>query len=286
MRAITLTLLASIVALTGCDIVENPVPSGQQTGGGGETVKRRALLEEFTGHHCNNCPAAHVVAAQLHDLYGDELILVNLHAAANFNSSFIVPQSNPDGSYATDFRTPEGQAYATNYAVTFMPSGMVNRTPLDNATVLSNANWGTAVDAIVNQDALVEVWVSDLLHDAGSSVVSATVKVAVLADISGEHKLTTYLTEDHVIDWQYNSLVSPPDVEFYDHRHVFRKTLDGAWGQVAVASSASAGDTLTFSYVGVPIDPAWDPANCALVAYVYESAGNTVLQATERKFEP
>jgi hypothetical protein len=286
MRVFSVILLAGIAALSGCDIVENPVPSGQQNGGSGGTVKRRALLEEFTGHHCNNCPAAHAAAAQLHDFYGDDLILVNLHAAANFNSSFIAPQSNPDGSYATDFRTSEGQAYATNYAVTFLPSGMVNRTPYDNVTVLSSANWGSAVDAIVNEDALVNVWIDDLAHDAGTNTVSATVKVALLADISSEHKLTVYLTEDHVIDWQYNSLVAPPDVEFYDHRHVFRKTLDGAWGRVAVASSASVGDTLTFSYVDVPMDPAWDPANCALVAYVYEASSNEVLQAAEREFVP
>lgn len=286
MRAFPLILITGIVALSGCDIVENPVPSGQQNGGSGGTVKRRALLEEFTGHHCNNCPAAHAVAAQLDNLYGEKLILVSLHAAANFNSSFIAPQSNPDGSYATDFRTPEGQAYATNYSVTFLPSGMVNRTPFDNSTVLSSANWGSSVDAIVNEDAKADVWISDLVHNASANTVSATVKVAVLADITGETKLTAYLLEDHVIDWQYNSLASPPDVPQYDHRHVFRKTLDGAWGRVAISVSASAGDTLEFDYADVPMDPAWNPANCELVAYLYEAATNQVLQAAERKFVP
>lgn len=286
MRALHFVLLAGIAALSGCDIVENPVPSGQQNGGTGGTVKRRALLEEFTGHHCNNCPAAHAVAAQLDDLYDEKLILVSLHAAANFNSSFIAPQSNPDGSYATDFRTTEGQAYATNYSVTFLPSGMVNRTPFDNSTVLSSANWASAVDAVVNEDAKADVWISDLVHDGAANTVSATVKVAVLADIAGEHKLTVYLTEDHVIDWQYNSLAADPDVPNYDHRHVFRKTLDGTWGRIAIPASAGVGDTLEFDYTDVPLDPAWNSANCELVAYLYEAASNQVLQAAERKFQP
>ncbi|MBK9147468.1 MAG: Omp28-related outer membrane protein [Flavobacteriales bacterium] len=285
MRACLAALAISVLAFS-CDKVENPIERRDTGGSGPTTVKRRALLEEFTGHHCNNCPAAHVVAAQLDGLYGDELILVNLHAALNFNSSFIAPQSNADGSYATDFRTTEGQAYATTYLVTFMPSGLVNRTPFNNSTLLSNDVWGSAIADIVAQDAALDIWISDLQHDAAAHTVSATVKVAVLADLTGEHKIITCLTEDHVIDWQYSStgpLVDNPD---YDHRHVFRKTMDGAWGQVAVATGATAGDTLTFTYSGVSMDPAWNADECELVAYVYETATNQVLQAAERKFQP
>lgn len=271
--------------LVGCDKVEDPIERRGGGGTGGTTVKRRALLEEFTGHHCNNCPAAHAVAAQLKSLYGDDLILVSLHAAANNNSSFIVPQSNPDGSYATDFRTPEGLTYATTYAVTFLPSGMVSRRPFNSSTVLSSASWGSAVEEVVNEDALFDAWVSSLQHDAAANTVSATVKVAVLQDVTGEFKLTTYLLEDHIIDWQYNSQASPPDVPDYNHRHVFRKTLDGAWGRVAIAASAAAGDTLEFEYSNVPMNPAWNAANCELVTYVYKASNNEVMQAAERKFQ-
>jgi hypothetical protein len=285
MRASVL-VLALLALLAGCDKVENPVSRPDGSVDPGATVKRRALLEEFTGHHCNNCPAAHAVAAQLKTLYGEDLILVSLHAAANVNSSFIVPQSNPDGSYATDFRTTEGQTYATNFAVTFLPSGMVNRTPYNSSTVLSSASWGSAIEAIVNEDAKFDVWISELQHDAGANTVSATVKVAVLEDITGEYKLTTYLLEDHIVDWQYNSQATPPDVPNYDHRHVFRKSLDGAWGQVAIAASAGQGDTLTFSYTGVAMNPSWVAANCELVTYVYHAATNAVMQAAERKFQP
>ncbi|MFN3875745.1 MAG: Omp28-related outer membrane protein [Flavobacteriales bacterium] len=265
----------------GCDKVDDPIENRDAVGSG-----RRALLEEFTGHHCNNCPAAHAVAAQLKSFYGDDLILVSLHAAANFNSSFIAPQSNPDGSYATDFRTPEGQAYAANYAVTFLPSGMVNRRPFNGATVLSSASWASAVDEVVSQPSRFDVWVSSIEHDAAANTVSATVKVAVLGPVSGEHKLTTYLLEDNVVDWQYDSQASPPDVPDYNHRHVFRKTLDGAWGRLAIASSASAGDTLVFSYSGIAMDPAWNPANCELVTYIYRTSNNEVMQAAQRKFQP
>lgn len=278
MRA--LILIATMGLLAACDKVENPIERSTA-----ERKGRRALLEEFTGHHCNNCPAAHAVAAQLKNVYGDDLILVSLHAAANFNSSFIVPQNNPDGSYATDFRTPEGQTYATNYSVAFLPSGMVNRRPYNSSTVLSSSSWASAVEEIVSQSSRFDVWVSSLQHNAAANTVTAKVKVAVLGPVTGEHKITVYLLEDNVVDWQYNSQASPPDVPDYNHRHVFRKTLDGAWGRVAIAASATTGDTLEFLYENVPMDPAWNPANCELVAYVYKAANNEVMQAAERKFQ-
>jgi thiol-disulfide isomerase/thioredoxin len=48
-------------------------------------VTRRVLLEDFTGHTCNNCPAAAVIAEGLQTFYGeDQLILVGVHAVDGF----------------------------------------------------------------------------------------------------------------------------------------------------------------------------------------------------------
>lgn len=287
MRAPMLPFIAGLMLMAGCDYVDEPVTPRTGNGGTpGETVKRRALLEEFTGHHCNNCPASHAVAAQLKTAYGEDLIVVGMHAVGNFNSSFIAPQSNPDGSYDTDFRTPEGQAYATTFGVNFLPTGMVNRTAFNSSVTQSSASWGSAIDEIVNEDAALDIWISALHHDAPSNTVTAEVKVAVLAPLNGEHNLTVYLLEDHVIDWQYNSQATPPDVPNYDHRHVFRKTLDGAWGRQLVATAATVGDTITLSYNGVAMNPAWNAANCELVAYAYEVSTSRVLQAAHRAFAP
>ncbi len=284
----TVLLLSAIgLMVVGCDKVDNPIEQNNDSSIGGGTVKRRALLEEFTGHHCITCPAAHLVGAQLKSLYGDKLIIASIHAIANYNSSFIAPQSNPDGSYATDFRTPEGQDYAAAFGIAgFIPQGLVNRTSYDNSVPLSSASWGEAVEVIVNQDAELDIWIDTLVHNPSANTVSATVKVAVLAPITGEHKITTYLLEDHVIDWQYSALATPNDVPNYDHRHVFRKTLDGAWGQVAIVSSAEAGDTLTFVYSDVVMNPAWVASECELISYVYRVDNEQILQAAERKFQP
>ena len=40
--------------------------------------------------------------------------------------------------------------------------------------------------------------------------------MAVLNDLAGDHNLTVYLTEDHIIDWQYDNQASPPNVPDYE----------------------------------------------------------------------
>ena len=89
--------------------------------------------------------------------------------------------------------------------------GWPSPAPDGSTTVLSSASWGSAVEEVVSEDALFDVWVSGLQHDAAANTVSATVKVAVLQGVTGEFKLTTYLLEDNIIDWQYNSQAPVPD---------------------------------------------------------------------------
>lgn len=276
-------LLLVALALMGCDYVNDPGEIvGDNTGGQG--VKRRALLEEFTGHRCNTCPAAHAVAASLASAYGDKLIIVGVHATDFFAAPLDPPAAN--GSYSTDFRTPAGDVYATTFNVSFLPTGLVSRQAFNSSTTISSGNWSSAIADIIDDDAALDVWVSQLDHDASANTVSAEVKVAVLQAVTGDHNLTVYLTEDHVIDWQLNSLVSPPDVENYDHRHVLRANLNGTWGDPVQVGSAVVGDTLTMTFVDIAMDPAWNADNCALVAYVYNTASYQVLQAAEREFQP
>lgn len=278
-------LLFATLSLAACDYVDDPIPPSSTSGGGpGESVKRRALLEEFTGHRCNNCPAAHAVAANLADVYGEELIVVGVHATSVFAAPLSPP--DPNGAYSTDFRTPAGDTYTTTFNVTFLPTGLVNRTPFNNSVTISSGNWSSAIADIVEQDAVCDIWFSQLEHDQTNNTVTAEVKIAVLAPITGDHNLTVYLTEDHVIDWQLNSLATPPDVENYDHRHVLRTNLNGTWGDLAISGSAQTGDTLTFQFIDIPMDPDWNAANCALVGYLSDVATDEVLQAAEREFQP
>lgn len=273
-------LLALLVQ--GCDYVDDPVEAPSGGGTGGEGVTRRVLLEDFTGHLCNNCPGATQTALQLQGAYPEDLIVVGVHVI-----NFAVPQAPlGDGVYDTDFRTPAGNDYAGQFGVTFLPTGMVSRKAFNSSILQDDDAWSSDVSEILGQPADFDVWFSSLEHNATANTVTAEVKVAVMNAVTGDHNLTIYLTEDHVTDWQLNSQATPPDVSDYDHRHVLRTNLNSSWGEPVVTGSAAAGDTLTFTYTDYPVNPNWNATNCALVGYVYNTASYEVMQVAERKFQP
>jgi len=277
-----LPILLPALLVQGCDYVTTPIEAPSGGNNGGEGVMRKVLLEDFTGHQCNNCPGATQTALQLQAVYPEALIVMGIHVI-----NFAEPEAPAgDGFYDTDFRTPAGNDYADQFGVSFLPVGMVSRKEFNSSVLLDDDAWSSAVSAILGEPADFDVWFSLLEHDAGANTVSAELKVAVINPVSGDHNLTVCLTEDHVVDWQLNSQANPPDVPDYDHRHVLRTNLNGSWGDPVVTGSAATGDTLTFTYTDFPVDPAWNPANCALVGYVYNTASYEVMQAAQREFQP
>lgn len=278
-------LLLMVASIVGCDYVNDPVTPGAIGGGGNDSiVLRRILLEEFTGHRCNNCPAAHTVAQQLDAIYDEELVVVGIHATSTFAAPLDPPA--PDGRYSTDFRTPAGDTYTSTFGVSFLPTGMVSRKSYNSSITVAQGSWSSAISDLIGQPALFDLSFDELQHDGAANTVDATITVVTQVAIEADHKLTIYLLEDNVVDWQLNAAASPPDIENYLHRHVLRTTLNGTWGQDAVFAGTAAGDTLTFTVANAALDPAWDPANCSLVAYLYNTATNEVMQAVERKFQP
>ncbi|MCB0764918.1 MAG: Omp28-related outer membrane protein [Flavobacteriales bacterium] len=279
LRTIPFSLILGLLA--GCDIVNDPIPpAGSGGGGGGEGVTRRVLLEDMTGHTCNNCPGAARIAQDLQAIYGEELVLVGVHCGSFSNP--VAPIG--DGVYDTDFRTPAGNDYRQAFQVTFFPAGLVSRRPFNGSVVVSEGSWSTAVADIIGEPSPFDLWFDTL--EQGSGTVSTTVRLRLTETVQGDHNLIVYLTEDHVVDWQTDSEASPPDVPDYDHRHVLRTNLNGTWGTPMITGTAAAGDTITLNFDNFALDPAWNTANLALVAYLYDTSTDEVMQVTERKFQP
>ena len=267
--------------LGGCDYVGHPLEEGN-IGGPGEGVTRRVLLEDFTGHTCPNCPAATAVALQLQALYGEEnLIIVGLHVT----DAFALPGAPP---FQTDFRTPAGDTYAdpANFNITFLPVGMVSRKEYNSSKLVSDGNWGSAVSDIIGQPADADLWFDSFNYDSGTGQITTTIKVVAIANIDGDHNVTIYLTEDHIIAGQVDNTQTPPIIPDYDHRHVLRDNLNGTWGELVIAGSANAGDTLTLSALRPLSSNVLEPDNCTLVAYLYKTTTDEILQVAEHKFVP
>ena len=112
-----------ILAFAACDYIDEPYTEGSETTDPTDTVKRKILLEDFTGHQCPNCPAAAVIAHQLQELYPEQVVLVTVHAG--IFAQMISP------NYLIDFTCAEGNALNSFFGVSAVgnPNGLINREP-------------------------------------------------------------------------------------------------------------------------------------------------------------
>lgn len=278
MRPLPLALL--MLTVLGCDQIDNPglVDAGPVLPGG-STTTRNVLLEDCTGFQCTNCPAAAQQADVLKGIYGDRLVVVGVHMG-----HFAEPTNG--SNYTTDFRTPAGNEYRTTFDINFYPAGLVSRVPYLGASGLAMGSWSSAVANLIDQPADMDVWLAPLSHNDANNTVAGTVKVAILRALNGPHNLTLYLTEDHVIDWQLDGNTHVPD---YEHRHVLRAALNNPWGAQFLHGNEQPGDTLELAFSYPLPDNVLQPANCAVVAYVYSTSGADqyeVKQVTERALMP
>ncbi len=279
-----LPVLGLILAtLPGCDHIDDPTPP--TTGNGGpdtaQQVVRKVLLEDITGHRCNNCPRAARIAQSLkEDLFGENLILVGVHAGG-----FAAPYAPiGDGFYDSDHRTAAGTTYQQTYGVSFFPAGLVSRRSFQNSVVVSEGSWGSAVAEIAGQPSPFDLRILNSTVQGGD--ISAEVRVRFVNDVQGDHRIVVYLVEDHVVDWQLDSEATPPDVEDYDHRHMLRANLNGTWGETLISGSAAAGDSVTITTPAFGLNPAWNTSNLYIVAWIYDATTEEVMQAEERKHQP
>lgn len=276
-------ILLGTALLVRCDQVDEPIPPRTTDGTlpVTEAITRKVLLEDITGHRCNNCPRAARIAQELKDdLYGDDLILVGMHAG-----SFSPPYPPiGDFEYDSDHRTSAGNEYLEAFPVSFFPVGLVNRKPFQGSALISEGSWGSAVDDIIGEPSPFELWIDTVIVQG--VMLSTVVKLHFVEAIAGDHNLVVYLTEDRVVDWQLDAEAIPVDVADYEHPHMLRTNLNGTWGVPVVTGSVAAGDTVTLAYGNFALDPAWNAAKCSLVAWVYNTGTDEVMQAEERKFQP
>lgn len=273
-----LITLFALLLISGCDKIDDPYlnTSATPVEETEETI-RKILIEDFTGHTCGNCPAAAVTAQQLHDLYGDKIIVASVHAGW-----FAIPYSTGE-KYLTDFRTTAGEAYNTSLGITSNPIGCVNRITRNNSQLLPHGSWGTAVEEIKDLAPDVKLAVS-------TSYTSATRKLTVeviatgLNELAGTYSLVLYFVEDNVVDWQKDYTKSPENIADYAHRHVLRDNINGTLGDALFPDGISVDAEVTKSY-NYTINNDWNSANSSVIAYVYEVNSKEIIQVEDASVE-
>ncbi len=296
MKKINITLGAilttGILFFAACDYVKNPVQKTTTTGGnstgGDSVVRRKALVEDYTGHECGNCPRQGRILHQLKEtIYHEKLIVLTVHAGG-----FATPHPTHNPPYPTDFQTSEGTTYNNNsdFGIIANPAFMINRTYYTDwaarcSYTAGNGNLSGKIDSVVAAAADFKIDLSGITYDNVNNKINGVAKVTALKSITGGlYKMVLVLSEDSVIAEQKDdddTGPTTPYVPLFTHRDVFRGTINGAYGTTVFAGATVASgvsDSVSMqAFLITPANyhPTLKPDHCNIVAYIYNADVNS-----------
>ncbi|HRY32772.1 MAG TPA: Omp28-related outer membrane protein [Bacteroidales bacterium] len=228
-------------------------------------ANKNAILEEFTGVKCPNCPGGHQTAQSILTNNPGRAFVVAFHP---FNSSFTTPYTGEP-----DFRRHYGDSlYMTPYCGTsrYMPSAFVNRRLWAAPERLTGASsWTGYCNTIMAETSPVNVGLS-AHYDGTGKMLSVTVEVWYTAAVSGSHNLMVTLAENNLVSTQSGGTSS------YTHKHTFREALTGQWGD-PLSNNASAGTFITETFSFDNTTASYNMGNCEVMAYIIDNGSDEVI---------
>jgi len=251
--------------LTSCDKLEPPyatVKTQYDT-----TNKPFVLLEEYTGHKCNNCPLATQKSRQLADYYRGKLILMSVHASN---------LADPDPKYTLDLRTPEGTQWYTDYAVSYVPRALFNRALIGGSYPVNSDQWGMAVESQMAKPVMTGLKVI-AAYNSTTKEISASVTAWFKRKISAGANICFYIIEDSIQGLQSNkdtAAGTTPDINPYYFNETFRASMNGLYGELL---TASVDTTKTYSYTKkfTVTDPSWVPGRLSLISTITDLSASS-----------
>jgi len=259
-----LPIIMLIFTITACDKIEEPylVPIGKPP-----PTPKSVLLEEYTGHKCPNCPEATEEAHILKGIYGEQLILIAIHAGA-------LAEPDASGLYTADLTTETGNTLFSVFNPGYVPSGTVNRST--NKAEFYTA-WADSVESILAQPQEANIVLETTFNDQ-TLALDVKVDVEFLVDLTGDYNLCFYILESGIISHQ---LSDTGDIPNYEHEHMLRGSHGGAWGFEIASGDIIAGEIITKEFQ-ITIASGLVPANTSVIAFVTDATDRRILQAEEK----
>ena len=279
--------------ISSCEVIEGPYMTGN--GGGVDTNSnqyvKNILIEDFTGHLCQNCPDAARELEAIHDLYGSQIIGLALHVGSTFARPY--PLSQPKFTY--DFRTKWGEELDGffNISDAGLPKGMINRIDYPNDHRKNKGQWLASVQQELDKEVVFGLNITSSF-DGNNSIID--ISTDALKNITGDYKLVVCLTENEITNWQKDGVIED---ENYIHNHVLRSLITSAWGDdLSLSTNISNGESYTHNYSvnladlenfnidysnntlfqGNGESGGWNQNNISILAYIYDNSNYEILQ--------
>lgn len=263
-----------LIPVGGADTSECPVPDFPHI----HNPVKKVLLEDYTGHTCVNCPTAALLAHDLEESLGDQLVVIAVHAGF-----FAMPLG---GDFDTDFRTEAGTTWDGFFGISAVgnPNGMVDRVGYNTNHILSPGAWSTKINEQLAREPEVSIQVINDYNQEQRKLCSHT-QVVYIKESDRNLNLCVVITEDGIVAPQKNNnpeIGPTPDILDYTHNHVLRGALNTPWGvSIAVKGEIKQVDSqVTKSYKYI-LNNTWDPFKCRVVAFVFDTDSYEVLQVAQ-----
>lgn len=271
-----LTLIVS--SIVSCDYVKNVNPPVEPNSGGGTAtnvfvtdsttgsnpLQQKVLVEDYTGHRCGNCPAAADTLIYLENKYPGKIVPMAVHAGYFAKTTATFP---------TSFTTTAGNTYDGTFgnAVAGNPNGLINRVGFPTTShIQAYTAWDGKIAALLTQTPKFQILLK-YKYETGTLKLDANVTVKSLANNTGIYKLVVLLTQDGIIAEQDDYRYTPSFIANYEFNHVLRGAINSEWGDAIFATGAPLNTTELKTYTNFQINSTFIPANCHILAYVYDA---------------
>ena len=223
---------------------------------------RTALLIDFSGWKCVNCPDAAEQAHELLSIYGQQLVVLEAHPAANK----LTASNKPEYDYTCPAADSLYKTMGGNIT-TPLPIGSVNMKAKEGGTFLMNVGeWAGAVQSAVKQ------YHSADIHLRIGKQDSIICNIYNWSAQTLACNLYVWLTEDSIVSAQFY-----PDgpINNYMRNHLLRDAISSPNGE-SLTLPAEENVTRTFLYT---LPDKVVPENCHIVAAIY--ANGEIIQAAQ-----
>lgn len=250
--------------LAGCQTIaedEQLVPVAREE----VRSNRTTLICEYSGYKCTNCPKAAEEAHALQNLWGDNLVVVEIHPPSN---SFCQTK-NPENDYTCAAADVYYKAQPDWSSIGF-PTGVVNM----HTGFVNYSEWGGhyIASAVAQSNVAMDTRAE---YDASSRRLTVEVGVDNLEQQTQHLHLIAWLTEDSIVGLQ--RMPNGSSNSAYVHNHVLRDTLTAAWGE---PFALEARYTTTLRY---EVPERFVAAHCNVVVLVMREG--EVIQAKEQRID-
>ncbi len=229
-----------------------------------EPLNKNAILEEFTGVSCPNCPAGHTTLANILAANPDRAFAVAYHPS---NSSYTSPYpGDPDFR-----RTYPNAFYSTPYCGSsrFMPSAFIQRRVYGADRLQSRSVWENYANTIMTEASPANMGMGTS-YSMMNQVLYITVEIYYTDDMTDDNHIYVMLSENDLVSQQ--SGASGP----YTHKHTFREAFVGQWGDL-ITEPTTQGSLVTLEYEWNTAGSGYAMSNCEVLAFIENQATGEII---------